>query len=73
MNALIYKPLPYQQTAKSARNYFFQHGIKITQWARTWGLDEEAVKDVLYRRSPGRSGKAHAAAVARGLKKAPKK
>ena len=68
-----YKPLPFPQTVESARDYFYRHGITVSGWAQAMKLNEQSVKDILCKRSIGRSGKAHFAAVALGLKKAPKK
>lgn len=71
MDNMIYKPLPYPQSLDSAHYYFYQHGITMTAWAKSLDISIQAVRDILSRRSVGRSGKSHTAAVALGLKKAP--
>ena len=59
------------RTHNQARAWLVEQGITATQVARDNGLSVDAVKDLLLDRSTGRSGKAHDAAVALGMKRNP--
>lgn len=67
-NTLNFKPLPYPQTPQSAKDYFVQHGINRSAWARHFDLDINTVTHLLRGRYRGRRGVAHEAAVLLGLK-----
>lgn len=66
-----YNPLPYPQTAESARAYFLQHGINRSEWARHFGIDQQAISDHLRGKLKGTWGQSHRVAVLLGLKPAP--
>lgn len=38
-----FQPLPYPQTPESAKAYFIQHGINRSEWARHFGIDQQAI------------------------------
>ena len=69
--ATKYKPLPYQQSTQSARNYFVERGICIQHWAEAMGFKLHNVKDVLYGHNKGTYGAGHEIAVALGIKRKP--
>ena len=56
------------RTPTEARQWFFDHGISITEWARSRGFSREVVYALLAGRTRGTRGEAHHAAVALGLK-----
>jgi len=60
------------RTPAQARRWLDERGITLTAFAREHGLSRYAVNDVLKGRSKGRYGKAHAAAVALGMKPPPR-
>lgn len=59
------------RTPLQARNWFRAHGVAISDWCKAQNLDYQVVKDVLYGRSKGMRGKAHAAAIALRIKPDP--
>lgn len=56
------------RTPSEARRWFIDHGISITEWARSRGFSREVVYALLAGRTRGTRGEAHHAAVALGLK-----
>ena len=56
------------RTPIEARQWFFDHGISITEWARSRGFSREVVYALLAGRTRGTRGEAHHAAVALRLK-----
>lgn len=56
------------RTPIEARQWFFDHGISISEWARSRGFSREVVYALLAGRTRGTRGEAHHAAVALGLK-----
>lgn len=71
MTNKAFQPLPYPQTPASARAYFYLHGINRSEWARHFGIDQQAISDHLRGRLKGSWGKSHQVAVLLGLKKKP--
>lgn len=71
MNNTNFQPLPYPQTPETARAYFLQHGINRSEWARFFGIDQQAISDHLRGRLKGTWGKSHEVAVLLGLKPNP--
>jgi gp16 family phage-associated protein len=67
------KPNAQVRTAKEARSWFDENGISIAEWCRKNGVERHTVIDLLHERLKGRRGKAHKAAVALGMKRAPAK
>lgn len=59
------------RTAEQAREWLRTNGLSASQFARDKGLSLDAVKEVLNGRSKANFGKAHAAAVALGMKPNP--
>ena len=59
------------RTAEQAREWLRSNGLSASQFARDKGLSLDAVKEVLNGRSKANFGKAHAAAVALGMKPNP--
>ncbi|MCQ9121217.1 DNA-binding protein [Rodentibacter pneumotropicus] len=72
MTNKVFHPLPYPQTLESARAYFLLHGINRSEWARHFGIDQQAISDLLRGRLRGTWGEAHKTAVLLGLKPNPK-
>lgn len=66
-------PLPPLRTKEQAREWLLEQGLTLTQFARDNGLTLDSVRDVLIGRSKARTGNAHAAAVALGIKRNPLK
>ena len=66
-----FKPSPYPQTLESARAYFLRHGINRSEWARYFGVDQQAISDLLRGQLKGTWGEAHKTAVLLGLKPNP--
>ena len=64
------RPIPLR-TAEQAREWLRTNGVSASQFARDKGLSLDAVKEVLNGRSKANFGKAHAAAVALGMKPTP--
>jgi gp16 family phage-associated protein len=64
------RPTPLR-TAEQAREWLRTNGVSASQFARDKGLSLDAVKEVLNGRSKANFGKAHAAAVALGMKPTP--
>jgi len=60
------------RTPDEARAWLGRHGVTITQWAKTHGFKPAVVASLLARRTQGNWGDAYGAAVALGLKAAPK-
>ena len=60
-----------QLTAPEVRQWFLDHGISVTDWARERGFRREVVYAALAGRTRGYRGQAHQVAVALGLKKQP--
>lgn len=60
------------RTAQEAREWLVANGITVVQFAKTHALPVYTVKDVLLGRSKARTGMAHAAAVALGMKPNPR-
>ena len=71
-NHTEHKALPYPQTKESALALLRAEGVCITDWARDLGLARMAVVDILRGKNRGNRGMAHRAAVALGIKAAPK-
>ena len=68
-----YEPLPYPQTPVTARQWFKAHGICVSRWARHFGFHRNDIADLLRNgKLKGNWGRAHYAAIALGLKPAPK-
>lgn len=64
-----FQPLPYPQTPASAKAYFIQHGINRSEWARSFGINQQTISDLLREQLKGNWGDSHHAAVLLGLKK----
>lgn len=58
------------RTAKEARNWFYDRGISLTDWARDHGYPRQAVYAVLSGRSRCTRGRGHQIAIALGMKPA---
>lgn len=58
-----------QRARESVKCGFFDRGEQISEWAHKRGFPPALVYSVLSGRSKGRRGKAHAIAVALGLKR----
>ena len=71
MTNKVFHPLPYPQTLESARAYFLLHGINRSEWARQFGVDQQAISDLLRGQLKGTWGKAKNTAVVLGLKPNP--
>jgi putative phage associated protein len=71
MTNKVFYPLPYPQTLESARAYFLLHGINRSEWARQFGVDQQAISDLLSGQLKGTWGEAHKTAVLLGLKPNP--
>ncbi|MDD7570207.1 MAG: DNA-binding protein [[Actinobacillus] rossii] len=71
MNNTDFQPLPYPQTPETARAYFLQHGINRSEWARFFGIDQQAISDHLRGKLKGTWGESHKVAVLLGLKPNP--
>ncbi|MFU2111663.1 DNA-binding protein [Glaesserella parasuis] len=71
MNNRDFQPLPYPQTPETARAYFLQHGINRSEWARFFGIDQQAISDHLRGKLKGTWGESHKVAVLLGLKPNP--
>lgn len=56
-------------TAREARNWFYDEGISMTDWAREHGFPRQAVYAVLSGRSRCTRGRGHRIAVALGMKR----
>jgi gp16 family phage-associated protein len=56
------------QTPSEVRQWFFEHGISVTDWARKNGFRRDVVYAALAGRTRGYRGQAHAVALALGLK-----
>lgn len=65
-----FKPLPYPQTPESAKAYFLRHGINRSEWARHFGVEQQAISDFFRGRLKGTRGTSHKTAVLLGLKAA---
>lgn len=61
----------YPSTPKQSRAWFDAHGIAITDWCETHGIDRYIVTDLLRGRLKGNRGEAHRAAILLGLKADP--
>lgn len=68
-----HKALKYPQTPESAYAYFYNNGICISEWARSFNFPRDTVTDVLRQRCKGNRGTAHQVAVALGFKPQPKR
>ncbi|AFI46436.1 DNA-binding protein [Pasteurella multocida] len=66
-----FKPLPYPQTPESVRAYFLLHGINRSEWARHFGVSQQAISDLLRGQLKGTWGESHKTAVLLGLKPDP--
>lgn len=66
-----FQPLPYPQTPESAKAYFIQHGINRSEWARHFGIDQQAISDFFRGRLKGTWGESHKTAILLGLKPKP--
>lgn len=66
------KQLTAPRTLPEVRDWFFQEGLPVTEWARQHGFRPEAIYSLLAGRTRGSRGQAHRAAVALGLKSGPK-
>ena len=62
----------FTKKALAIRVYLREHGMTVRELAESKGLNRQDVADVLYLRNKGLRGKAHEAAVALGIKPAPK-
>lgn len=71
MTNKVFHPSPYPQTLESARAYFLLHGINRSEWARQFGVDQQAISDLLRGQLKGTWGEAHKTAVLLGLKPNP--
>ncbi|KGQ48587.1 hypothetical protein JL12_08995 [Gallibacterium anatis 10672-6] len=71
MTNKIFHPLPYPQTRESARAYFLRHGINRSEWARHFGVDQQAISDLLRGQLKGTWGQSHKTAVLLSLKPDP--
>ncbi|NBI42026.1 DNA-binding protein [[Haemophilus] felis] len=71
MSNKAFQPLPYPQTLESARAYFLLHGINRSEWARHFGVDQQAISDLLRGQLKGTWGQSHKTAVLLGLKPNP--
>lgn len=60
------------RTAQQARDWLVANGITVVQFANDNDLPVYTVRDVLLGRSKARTGMAHAAAVALGMKPNPR-
>ncbi len=58
-----------EKTREAVREEFRERGQTIRSWAEAHGWPYHAVTDVLYGRSKGNFGRAHAIAVALGIKR----
>lgn len=72
MKKTLHRPLPYPQTPATAAVYFRDHGICIAHWAKDLGLTRMSVMDSLRGQAKGKRGMSYRAAIALGMKKAPK-
>lgn len=59
------------RTLAEVREWFFQEGLAVSDWARRRGFRPEVVYALLAGRTRGSRGQAHLAAVALGLKRGP--
>lgn len=57
------------RTAKEARNWFYDKGISLTDWARDHGYPRQAVYAVLSGRSRCTRGRGHQIAIDLGMKR----
>lgn len=57
------------RNAREARNWFFDEGISMTDWAREHGFPRQAVYAVLSGKSRCTRGRGHLIAVALGMKR----
>ena len=71
MTNKVFHPLPYPQTLESARAYFLLHGINRSEWARHFGVDQQAISDLLRGQLKGTWGEAHKTSMLLGLKPNP--
>ncbi len=60
------------RTPEEARQWLAEHGISGSRFAQSIGVPRHVVYDLLNGRTAGRWGDAHRAAVALGMKRAPK-
>ncbi len=61
-----------RRSREEAREWLASYGVSLTEFARIHGLTRMAVSDALRGRTKGSRGAAHRAAVALGIKPAPK-
>jgi len=66
--SLPYSPL---RTPAQVLAWFRANGITVAGWARANGFSRSVVNSVLYQNLPGKTGQAHLAAIALGLKAPP--
>lgn len=59
---------PFPQTRETARQWFRDNGVNITEWCRQKGVGLQRVKDLLRGKDKGHRGESHLAAVALSLK-----
>lgn len=59
------------RTLDEVREWFFQQGLPVNEWARQHGFEPAAIYALLSGRTRGIRGQAHQAAVALGLKSGP--
>ncbi len=70
-NKTQFQPLPYPQTPETAKAYFLQHGINRSEWARHFGVSQQAITDFFRGKLKGSWGRSHKTAVFLGLKPDP--
>jgi len=60
------------RTLAEVRDWFFDEGLTVSDWARQHGLRPDAVYALLAGRTRGKRGQAHRVALALGLKGIPR-
>lgn len=60
------------RTPAEVREWLERHGVPVSVWARTHGFEPSIVLALLSGRTRGRWGEAHRAAIALGLRRAPR-
>lgn len=66
MNPTVTSSQP--KSLDEVKQWFFNEGIPVKEWAQAHGFRPEAIYALLAGRTVGRRGQAHRAAVALGLK-----
>lgn len=64
-------PSPQPLTREQVSQWFYNHGIAISEWCRRHNIDRFVVADLLRGNRVGRRGKAHRAAILLGMKADP--